>query len=158
MASLVLRNCVRTETIDDPVRPVAEMLKRCNLAQIMEHYKLPAIADAVTFLQALARRLGKLKKGGAPDIVGAARMVLTDFNTGKISYYTVPPKDYKPTVQLESAVVASVRRGQGLAAECRAAGLGFDACCSRFHRLTPCRALFVSPCCPLPPLTVGQGL
>lgn len=108
VASLVLRNCVRTETIEDPVRPVAEMLKRCNLAQIMEYYKLPAIADAVTFLQALARRLGKLKKGGAPDIVGAARMVLTDFNTGKISYYTLPPKDYKPTVQLESAVVASV--------------------------------------------------
>ena len=41
------------------------------------------------FLQLVARRLGKIKKGGVPDIDAAARSVLQDWNAGKISYYTV---------------------------------------------------------------------
>ena len=65
--------------------------------------------DACRFLQHLARRLGKLKRGGAPDAMAAARVVLQDFNEGNISYFVAPPKDYKPGVQLSAQVVAEVR-------------------------------------------------
>ena len=31
-------------------------------------------------------------KGGIPDYVDSARLVLRDWNTGKIPYYTAPPE------------------------------------------------------------------
>jgi nuclear GTP-binding protein len=43
------------------------------------------------FLQHLALRLGRLRKGGVPNVEAAARIVLNDWNCGKISYYCQPP-------------------------------------------------------------------
>lgn len=34
---------------------------------------------------------GKLNKGGVPDLENAARLVLQDWNTGKIKFFTIPP-------------------------------------------------------------------
>ena len=39
--------------------------------------------------------MGRLKKGGIPDQITAARVVLNDWNNGKIKYYTYPPEDEK---------------------------------------------------------------
>ena len=36
--------------------------------------------------------MGRLKKGGIPDQITAARVVLNDWNNGKIKYYTYPPE------------------------------------------------------------------
>ena len=36
--------------------------------------------------------MGRLKKGGVPDQIVAARVVLNDWNCGKIKYYTYPPE------------------------------------------------------------------
>ena len=40
----------------------------------------------------LAVQMGKLKRGGVPDREKAARTVLTDWNSGKIKYFTHPPE------------------------------------------------------------------
>ena len=37
--------------------------------------------------------MGRLKKGGVPDQYAAARVVLNEWNCGKIKYYTHPPED-----------------------------------------------------------------
>ena len=37
--------------------------------------------------------MGRLKKGGVPDQIVAARIVLNDWNCGKIKYHTFPPED-----------------------------------------------------------------
>lgn len=108
MASLILRNCIRTESLADPIAPVIELLKRCNAVRVAEYYRLPAFTNAVEFLQHLSIRLGKLKRGGGADVTAAARIVLNDFNAGKISYYTLPPKEYKAEHKIEAAVVKSV--------------------------------------------------
>merc|ERR1712013_523883 len=52
---------------------------------------------ASEFLAKLAISLGKLRKGGVPDRETAARMVLGDWNTGKIKYCTHPPEEEKQT-------------------------------------------------------------
>lgn len=49
------------------------------LAQIMEHYKVPDFHTALEFLSLLARRQGKLRKGGLPDTDKAAKCVLMDW-------------------------------------------------------------------------------
>lgn len=43
-------------------------------------------------LQHVAAARGKLRPGGTHDTAGAARVVLTDWNDGRIRFYTQPPQ------------------------------------------------------------------
>lgn len=49
-------------------------------------------SDPESFLIALARATGRLKRGAAPDIEGAARALLRDWSLGFFPRYTLPPK------------------------------------------------------------------
>lgn len=86
-----LRNCVKVERIEDPIAPVHEITRRCPAEQLMLMYKTGRFSDVDDFLRQVARLQGKLKKGGIPDLKAAARVVLTDWNNGRIPYFTSPP-------------------------------------------------------------------
>ncbi|XP_075490270.1 guanine nucleotide-binding protein-like NSN1 [Primulina tabacum] len=90
-ASIALRNCKRIEKLDDPIGPVKEILKLCPDKILVTLYKIPGFSSVDDFLQMVATVRGKLKKGGIVDIESAARIVLHDWNVGKIPYYTMPP-------------------------------------------------------------------
>ena len=47
---------------------------------MMLHYNVPSFGDVNGFLALLATRMGRLKKGGIPDVNKAARRVLHDWN------------------------------------------------------------------------------
>ena len=47
--------------------------------------------DAEDFLTKLAQASGKLLKGGEPDLNTAAKMVLYDWQRGKIPFFVLPP-------------------------------------------------------------------
>lgn len=51
-----------------------------------------AIEEATRFLDALARKGGRLLKGGEADLDGVAKMVLNDFLRGKIPWFVPPEK------------------------------------------------------------------
>jgi len=89
---IILRNAVKIETLDDPVKPVESILSRCNKIQVMEKYCVADYSNTLEFLSMFAKRLGKLKKGGIPDILAAAKIILQDWNSGKITFYTHPPE------------------------------------------------------------------
>lgn len=61
-------------------------------------YNIKQWTDAEDFLSQHARLTGKLLKGGDPDLNIAARMVLYDWQRGKIPFFTLPPghTDEKP--------------------------------------------------------------
>jgi nuclear GTP-binding protein len=96
-SALLLRNCINTESMEDPVGAVQVLLTRCQPAQLAELYQLPVdtvsrcFQDAVQFLVLVAQAKGKLGKGGIPDRQAAARIVLQDWNRGKLPYFTPPP-------------------------------------------------------------------
>ncbi|KAM0949332.1 putative GTP-binding protein, orthogonal bundle domain superfamily [Dioscorea sansibarensis] len=90
-ASIALRNCKRIEKLEDPVGPVKRILDLCPAERLMSLYKLPNFSSVDDFLYKVATLRGKLKKGGIVDIEAAARIVLHDWNEGKIPYYTLPP-------------------------------------------------------------------
>lgn len=98
-AARVLRNAVKVEQVEDPLGPVGVILDRCKAEHLMLLYNVPAfIYDGQTdeartkeFLIHVARSRGRVKKGGVPDLVGTARGILRDWNSGRIPYYTVPP-------------------------------------------------------------------
>ncbi|OMO88911.1 hypothetical protein CCACVL1_08115 [Corchorus capsularis] len=89
--SIALRNCKRIEKLDDPVGSVKEILKLCPERLLVTIYKIPGFQSADEFLQNVATVRGKLKKGGIVDVEAAARIILHDWNEGKIPYYTMPP-------------------------------------------------------------------
>ena len=68
------------ETVSDPVVPVEAILKRCNKQSVMLHYTIPNFSNVQEFLSLVAKRFGKLKKGGVGDVESAAKMVLQDWN------------------------------------------------------------------------------
>ena len=47
--------------------------------------------DTNDFLERLAKKSGKLLKGGEPDVDNVAKMVLNDWQRGKLPFFTPPP-------------------------------------------------------------------
>ncbi|KAE8662363.1 Guanine nucleotide-binding protein-like NSN1 [Hibiscus syriacus] len=90
-SSIALRNCKRIEKLDDPAGPVNEIFKLCPERLLVTIYKIPGFQSVDEFLQNVATVRGKLKKGGIVDVEAAARIILHDWNEGKIPYYTMPP-------------------------------------------------------------------
>lgn len=105
-SDLILRNCVNLDSLADPLPAVEAILARCNAEEIMERYIVPAFTSPTEFLVHFARRLGKLKKGGYPDAAAAAKVILNDWNSGKISYYTVPPETHKMATHVSASLVS----------------------------------------------------
>jgi nuclear GTP-binding protein len=54
-------------------------------------YKIGKFDDVDDFLRNVGKVRGVLKRGGVPDVLAAARVVLNDWNGGRIPYYTTPP-------------------------------------------------------------------
>ena len=58
---------------------------------MLKTYKVDDWDSAEEFLEKLATRMGKLLKGREPDITTAARIVLNDWQRGKLPFYVPPP-------------------------------------------------------------------
>ncbi|KAI0344187.1 P-loop containing nucleoside triphosphate hydrolase protein [Trametopsis cervina] len=89
--SVLLRNVIKVEDIEDPIALVEEVLNRTEPDTLMKIYNLPQIGPTIEFLTMLALTTGRLYKGGTPDILSAAKVVLQDWNQHKIPYFSVPP-------------------------------------------------------------------
>eukprot|EP01138_Halocafeteria_seosinensis_P014675 gb/GECG01014980.1/.p1 GENE.gb/GECG01014980.1/~~gb/GECG01014980.1/.p1 ORF type:complete len:615 (+),score=125.35 gb/GECG01014980.1/:1-1845(+) len=92
-ASLLLRNCISVDQIEDPELAVMGILDRCDWSSLMKIYSVPKFDDVGGFLASIAHARGKLGKGGVPDKTAAAKLVLEDWNSGRIPFYTLPPED-----------------------------------------------------------------
>ncbi|KAF4696789.1 nucleolar gtp-binding protein [Perkinsus olseni] len=69
---------------------------RAKREDLITKYSLPndfEWADGDDFLTKIAQQMGKLRKGGEADIETAARIVLYDWQKGRIPYFELPPKD-----------------------------------------------------------------
>ncbi|XP_042499414.1 guanine nucleotide-binding protein-like NSN1 [Macadamia integrifolia] len=85
---------------------VKEILRLCPTKTLITMYKVPTFDSVDDFLLKVATVRGKLKKGGIVDVEAAARIILHDWNEGKIPYYTMPPSR-KRDEHLEEATVVS---------------------------------------------------
>jgi nuclear GTP-binding protein len=105
-ARLILLNAVPPREIEDPVPAVTLLLKRLSSSpelfeKLMGVYDLPPLhivnGDITTdFLVQVARKRGRLGKGGVPNIHSAAQTVITDWRDGRIQGWTDPPKLVAP--------------------------------------------------------------
>ncbi|KAF2120963.1 P-loop containing nucleoside triphosphate hydrolase protein [Lophiotrema nucula] len=101
-ARLILLNAVPPREIDDPAPAVNLLLRRLSaspdlFSKLMDFYSLPPLhtidGDTTTdFLVQVARKRGRLGKGGVPNLHSAAQTVITDWRDGRIQGWTDPPK------------------------------------------------------------------
>lgn len=100
-ARLVLLNAVPPKQIEDPVPAVNLLLKRLSgsegmMDKLMGVYGLPPLmqtdGDMTTdFLIQVARKRGRLGKGGVPNLNSAATTVITDWRDGRIQGWMDAP-------------------------------------------------------------------
>ncbi|EDW00595.1 nucleolar GTP-binding protein 2 [Drosophila grimshawi] len=89
----VLKGVVRVELVTNPEDYVETVLQRVRKEYIAKNYKIESWTSGTHFLEQLAQKTGKLLKGGEPDITVTARMVLNDWQRGKLPFY-VPPEGF----------------------------------------------------------------
>lgn len=97
----VLKGVVRVELVNNPEDYIESVLERVKKDYIKKTYKIVDWVDSVDFLEKLARRSGKLLKKGEPDITSVAKMVLNDWQRGKLPFYCIPPGYEQPLSSLE---------------------------------------------------------
>ncbi|KAK8083100.1 nucleolar GTP-binding protein 2 [Apiospora saccharicola] len=112
-AHLVLLNAVPPKQIDDPMPAVSLLLKRLSSSpdlfqKLMDVYDLPPLissgGDQTTdFLVQVARKRGRLGKGGVPNLPSAAMTVVTDWRDGRIQGWIDAPKLPVATAASKSA-------------------------------------------------------
>jgi nuclear GTP-binding protein len=88
---ILLRGVVRIENVENPEQYVAAALKKVKRHHIERTYDVRDWETPGEFLEILARKNGKLLKGGEADMDGIAKTVLNDFLRGKIPWFTPPP-------------------------------------------------------------------
>ncbi|EER33909.1 nucleolar GTP-binding protein 2 [Candida tropicalis MYA-3404] len=103
-SDILFRGVVRVEHVSNPEQFIPDMLKKCERKHLERTYEIKGwskfeeneelLEQASTeFIELIARKQGRLIKGGEPDEVGVAKQILNDFNRGKIPWFVPPPKD-----------------------------------------------------------------
>ena len=88
---ILLRGVVRVENVDNPEQYIAAVLSKTKPQHIERTYDIKGFNNATEFLELLARKGGRLLKGGEADVDGVAKIVINDFLRGKIPWFTPPP-------------------------------------------------------------------
>ncbi|KAK1757473.1 P-loop containing nucleoside triphosphate hydrolase protein [Echria macrotheca] len=112
-AHLVLLNAVPPKQIEDPIPAITLLLKRLSttpdlMEKMTKVYELPPLltnfdsGDVTTdFLIQVARKRGRLGRGGVPNINAAAMTVITDWRDGRIQGWMDAPQPGAPSVAKE---------------------------------------------------------
>uniref|UniRef100_A0A8C8B3B3 Nucleolar GTP-binding protein 2 n=1 Tax=Otus sunia TaxID=257818 RepID=A0A8C8B3B3_9STRI len=88
---VVLKGVVQVEKIKSPEDHISAVLERAKPEYIRKTYKIDSWKDPEEFLEKLAARTGKLLKGGEPDMQTVSKMVLNDWQRGRIPFFVKPP-------------------------------------------------------------------
>jgi nuclear GTP-binding protein len=90
---IVLKGVVRVENVPQPEQYIDELLNRVKHEYILKTYGIDEFSSTEEFLEKLARKSGKLLKGAEPDLPTVAKMVLNDYQRGKLPHFVSPPED-----------------------------------------------------------------
>lgn len=114
--TLALRNAVKVETLKDVIAPAEAIIQRADHLQLCLHYTIPEFSTSEELLALLAKRMGKYKKGGIPNVEEGARRLINDWNKGVIKYYTHPPEQFDPAVYLSTEIVSEMSKSFDISA------------------------------------------
>jgi nuclear GTP-binding protein len=88
---IILKGVVRVENVKEPEEHIPAVLDRVKPEYLIKTYRIDPWTDPTDFLSKCARRSGKLLKGGEPDLPTISKMILNDWQRGKLPYFIKPP-------------------------------------------------------------------
>ena len=107
-AERILRSVTRTERIDEPEHYIQYIVDRVRPQYLTKTYGIEEFTGPDDLLDKIARRHGRLIKGGKPDIHDAAIKLIRDFQRGKIPWFVlVHSKDIANPLQRKVEVKVS---------------------------------------------------
>ncbi len=89
--AIVLKGVVRAERLPDPTEFIAPILELVKPEYIVRTYGVKEWKDALDFMTKVAKKTGKLVKGGEPDLNNVAVSLINDFQRGKLPHFVAPP-------------------------------------------------------------------
>ena len=66
-------------------------MQRCKTEYLRNLYRVSTWDDETDFLTQIAKKTGKLLKKGEPDLKCVAKMILHDWQRGRLPYFVPPP-------------------------------------------------------------------
>ncbi|XP_059628832.1 nuclear/nucleolar GTPase 2-like [Cornus florida] len=96
---IVLKGVVRVTNLHDATEHIGEVLKRVKKEHLERAYKIKDWDDDNDFLVQLCKLSGKLLRGGEPDLMTVAKMVLHDWQRGKIPFFVPPPRQEEDSLE-----------------------------------------------------------
>jgi len=90
-SEIVLKGVIRIENLSFPEDFIEPILDRVKPEYITATYGVESWVDTMDFLGKYAKNTGKLLKGAEPDTATVAKMILHDWQRGKIPYFVCPP-------------------------------------------------------------------
>ncbi|OAP56152.1 hypothetical protein AYL99_09331 [Fonsecaea erecta] len=101
-ARLILLNALPPSQISDPIPAVKLLLERLSASEtlyekLLKYYGIVALGpfargdETTDFLVQVARKRGRLGKGGVPNLSSAAMTVINDWRDGRIQGWVDPP-------------------------------------------------------------------
>ncbi|EEC50659.1 predicted protein [Phaeodactylum tricornutum CCAP 1055/1] len=109
----VLKGVVRAERLENPEDFIDAIMGKVKREHIAAQYKLPKDGEETwsssgELMEMIARRSGRLLKGGDPCIRTAALMIINDFQRGRLPHFIPPPElkveEDQKTVATEQAI------------------------------------------------------
>ncbi len=128
------RKALPKQALADPIKAVSALLDRMRqttdgIQRLIDHYQTPPLATATTdmtssFLVEVARKRGRLGRGGVPNLHSAALVVLGDLNEERLELPSVTAVE---SVAVRSSGKGEVKVVSKMAEPFRIAGLFNDA-------------------------------
>jgi nuclear GTP-binding protein len=88
-AEIVLKGVVRVENLTTPEDFIAPILDRTKKEYITATYGVRSWENPMDFLAQYAKQTGKLLRGAEPDTATVSKMILHDWQRGKIPYLSL---------------------------------------------------------------------
>ena len=109
----ILHNIIRTEDIKEPIEVVSKILKKIEQEYFLKTYNLDIsilkgselTVEKIIYL--VGEKMKKYKKGGIVDLDKSARIIINDWNLGKLKYYSVPPGIDKNIYEQQLKIIES---------------------------------------------------
>ena len=89
--SLILRQAIKVEQVDDPLRIVEALMARIDHEELQRLYNIEKVTTLAALLGHISHKKGFLKSGGAANFDQAARSIIRDYLDGKMHYFTPAP-------------------------------------------------------------------
>lgn len=104
----VLKGVVRAERLENPEDFVDAILANVKAEHIMAQYKLTEKwSDSSSLMEIIAKKCGRLRKGGDPCLRSAAIMLVNDYQRGRLPHYVAPPELKTEDEQIETTAPVS---------------------------------------------------